>query len=90
MIYACDTSKSFVISSFEGGALPYEKWCGRKPSLEHLSPFDTVGYARRGKRAHKLAPKGEQCTMLGIAHSHPRGEVQIIKTGEIVHRQNVS
>ena len=90
--YACDMSNMCVTSSLEGGTSPYEKWYGRKPSLQHLQPFGTVGYARKGKRAHKLAPRGEQCVMLGIAHNHPRDTVKVlvIQTGQIVNRQNVS
>ena len=90
--YACDMSNMCVTSSLEGGTSPYETWYGRKPSLQHLQPFGTVGYARKGKRAHKLAPRGEQCVMLGIAHNHPRDTVKIlvVQTGQIVSRQNVS
>ena len=76
--YACDMSNMCVASSFEGGTSPYEKWYGRKPSLQHLEPFGTVGYARKGTRAHKLAPRGEQCVMLGIAHNHPRDTVKVL------------
>ena len=74
----CDMSNMCVASSLEGVPSPYEKWYGRKPSLQHLEPFGTVGYARKGKRAHKLAPRGEQCVMLGIAHSHPRDTVKVL------------
>ena len=59
--YAGDMSNMCVSSSLEAGTSPYEKWYGRKPSLQHLQPFGTVGYARKRKRAHKLAPRGEQC-----------------------------
>ncbi|CAN0335182.1 unnamed protein product, partial [Ascophyllum nodosum] len=90
--YACDMSNMCVTSSLEGGTSPYEKWYGRKPSLQHLQPSGTVGYARKRKRAHKLAPRGEQCVMLGIAHNHPRDTVKVlvVQTGQIVTRQNVS
>ena len=89
--YACDMSNMCLTSSLEGGTSPYEKWYGRKPSLQHLQPFGTVGYARKGKRAQKLAPRGEQCVMLGIAHNHPcdTGKVPVVQTGQIVNRQNV-
>ena len=43
--YACDMSNMCVTSSFEGGTSPYAKLYGKKPSLEHLQPFGTVGYA---------------------------------------------
>ena len=76
--YACDMSNMCVTSSLESDTSPYEKWYGRKPSLQHLQqPFGTVGYARKGKRAHKLAPRGEQCVLLGIAHNHPRETVKV-------------
>ena len=90
--HACDMSNMCVTSSREGGTSPYEKWYGKKPSLQHLQPFGTVGYLRNGKRVHKLAPRGEQCVMLGIAHNHPRDTVKVlvVQTGQIVNRQNVS
>ena len=75
-----------------GAPMPYEKRYGRKPCLQHLQPFGTVGYAQKGKKAHQLAPRGEQCVMLGIAHNHPRDTVKVLvdQTGQIVNRQNVS
>ena len=91
--YACDMSNMCVASSLEGNTSPYEKWYGSKPSLQHLKqPFGTVGYARKGKRAHKLAPKGEQCVLLGNAHNHPLETVKVlaVQTGQIVNRQNIS
>ena len=90
--YACDMPNMCVTSSIESCASPYDKWYSRKPSLQHLRPFGTVGYARKWKRAHKLAPRGEQCVMLGIAHNHARGTVKVlvVQTGQIVNRQNVS
>ena len=92
MNYACDMSNMCVTSSLGGDTSPYEKWYGEKPSLQHVRPFGTVGYARGGKRAHKLAPKGEKCIMLGLAHNHPRDTVKvlIVRSGEVVHRQNIS
>ena len=89
--YACDMSNMCVASSLEGDTSPYEKWYGSKPSLQHLNqPFGPVGYARKGKGAHKLAPRGEQCVLLGNAHNHPREtvEVLVVQTGQIVNRQN--
>ena len=90
--HACDMSNMCVTSSLEGGTSPYEKWYGRKPSLQYLQPFGTVEYVRKGKRAHKLAPRGEQCVMLGIAHNHPRDTVKVLvfQTGQIVNRQTIS
>ncbi|CAN0440914.1 unnamed protein product, partial [Ascophyllum nodosum] len=67
--YAYNRSNMCVTSSLEGGTSPYDKWYGRKPSLQHLQPFGTVGDARKEKIAHKLAPRGEQCVMLGTAHN---------------------
>ena len=89
--YACDMTNMCVTSSLEGGTSPYEKWYGRKQSLQHLQPFGTVGYARKGERAHRLAPRREQCVMLGIAHIHSRNTVKVlvVQTGQIVNRQNV-
>ena len=88
--YDCDMSNMCVTSSLEGGTSPYEKWYGRKLSLQHLQLFGTVGYARKEKRAHELAPRREQCVMLGIEHSYPRDTVKVlvVQTGQIVNRQN--
>ena len=90
--YACDMTNMCVTSSLEGGTSPYEKWYSRKTFLQHLQLFGTVGYARKGKRAHRLASRREQCVMLGIAHNHPRNtlKVLVVQTGQIVNRQNVS
>ena len=90
--YACDMYNICVTPSLEGGTSPYEKWYGRKPSLQHLQQFGTVGYARKGKRAYKLAPRGEQCVMLSIAHNHPRDTVKVlvVQTGQLLNRRNIS
>ena len=90
--HACDMSNMCVTSSLEGGTSPYEKWYGRQPSLQHLQPFGTVRYARKGKSAHKLAPRGEQCIVLGIAHNHPRDTVKVLvaQAGQILNRKTVS
>ena len=82
----------FVTSSLEGGTSPYEKWYGRKPSLQHLQPFGTVGNVRKGKRALKLELRGEQCVMLGIGQNHLRDTVNvlIVQTLQIVNRQSIS
>lgn len=74
---------------FKGGTSPYEKRHRKKPYLQHARPFGTVGYARRGKRAHELAPKGETIIMLGLAHNYPRDTVMmlIVGSGEVVHSQ---
>ena len=91
--YACDMSNMCVASSLEADTSPYEKWYGSKPSLQHLEqPFGTVGYALKGKRAHKLAPRGEQCVLLGNAYNHPREMVKVlvVQTGQTVNRQNIS
>ena len=87
--YACDMSNMCVPSSLEGGTSPCEKWYGRKPSLQPFQPFGTVGHARKEKRAYKLAPRGEQCVMLDIAHNHPRDTVKVlvVQTGQIVNRE---
>ena len=91
--YACDMSNMYVTSSLEGGTLPIDKWYGRNPSLQHLKqPFGSVGHARKWKRAHKLAPREEQCVMLGIAHNHPRDTVNVLiaQTGQMMNRQKAS
>lgn len=60
----------------------------QKAFLYHIRLFGTVGYARRGERAHQLAPEGETCIMLGLPHNHPRDTVKvfIVRSGEVVHR----
>ena len=73
-------------------SLAYEKWYGSKPSLQHLQSFDTVGYARKGTRAHKLKPRGERCVMLGIVYNHPRdkAKVLVVQAEQIMNRRNIS
>ena len=90
--HACDMSNMCVTSSLEGSTSPYEKWYGRNPYLQHLQPFGTAGYAQKEKRARKLAPRGLQCAMLGITHTHSRDtvKVQVVETWQLGNRQNVS
>ncbi|CAN0470711.1 unnamed protein product [Ascophyllum nodosum] len=90
--HTCDMSNMYVTSSLKGGTSPYEKWYGRNPSLQHLQPFGTVSYAQKGKRAQKLAPRGEQCVMLDIAHNYPRDTVKVlvVQTEQMLNRKNVS
>ena len=47
---------------------------------------------RMPTREHKLAPRGQKCIMMGIAHNHPSGTVKVrnVRTGQLVHRQDVS
>ena len=45
--HAWDMSYMCVTSPLEGNTSPYEKWYGRKLSLQHLQPFGTVGYSQK-------------------------------------------
>ena len=64
----------------------------RPPPPNLLHPFGTVGYLRRMKKEHELAPSGEKYLMMGIAQNHPRSTVRVlnVNTGETAIRQNVS
>ena len=57
-----------------------------------LHPFGTVGYLKRIKRKHDLAPRGEKCLMMGIAQNYPSSTFRVLNVnkGEIAIRQNVS
>ena len=91
MSFACDMTNMSATTSLEKGVSPYEMWYGRKPVLQHLQPFGTVGYMRQPKRAHKLEPCGVQCIMVGIADNHPSDTVRVrdLETGKFVNRQGV-
>ena len=74
------------------GITPYQMWYRKSPPMNLLHPFGTVGYLRRIKRGHKLAPHGKTCLIMGIAQNYPRSTFRVLKsnTGEIAIRKNVS
>ena len=86
--YSTDMKNMCATAFNENGITPYHMWYSRSPSLNLLYPFGTVGYLRRMKREHMLAPRGEKCLMMGIAQNHPRSIFRVInvKTGEIAIR----
>ena len=81
-----------VTTSSANGITPYQMWYSRSPPLNLLQPFGTVGYLRRMKREHKLAPRGETCLMICIPQSHPKRIFRVlnVNTGEILIHQSVS
>ena len=48
------------------GIMPYQMWYRKSPPMYLLNPFDTVGYLRRIKRGHKLAPHGKARLIMGV------------------------
>ena len=98
MAYACDMSNKCVTDSLDHDKTPYEMWHGRPPAFDTLLPFDTVGYRRVEKPAHKLASRGAKCILLGTAGPHdvnehrPRGTFRVrdLTTGAIIWRQAVT
>ena len=92
MAYACDMPNKFLTDSLDHDKTPYEIWHGRPPAFDTLLPFDTVGYQRVEKPAHKLASREAKCIILGIAGLHdvndhrPRGTfcVRDLTTGAII------
>ncbi|CAN0252914.1 unnamed protein product, partial [Ascophyllum nodosum] len=44
MLFACGVTNKSVTTSTDGGKSPYELWCGKFPSADHLRPFGAVGY----------------------------------------------
>ena len=92
MSMACDMSNVSATTANGSGVLPFEKWHEAWCSLDGIQPFGTVGYVRLGARGHKLAPWGENCIMLGMAHNHPSG-TEILRNpraGEIVCWQGMT
>ncbi|CAM9469911.1 unnamed protein product [Ascophyllum nodosum] len=72
MNHACEMSNRCTTTSLSPDVSPYELWVGHRPTFDHLIPFGTVGYLRRPKPEHKLAPRGAKCIMLGIDTNYPR------------------
>ena len=65
MNYACEMSNRCTTTSLNPGVSAYELWVRHRPTFDHLILFGTVGYLRRPKPEHKLAPLGAKCIMLG-------------------------
>ena len=91
MNYACEMSNSCTTTSLNPGVSPYELWVGHRPMLDHIIPFGTVGYLRRSKPEHKLAPRGAKCIMLGIDSKYPRRTFRVrdLTTGQVIMRQAI-
>ena len=79
-------------TSNANGITPDQMWYSKSPPLNLLHPFGMVSYFIRMKREHKLAPRGEQCLMMGIAQNYPSSTFRVLNVniGEIAIRQNVS
>ena len=91
MLFACDVTNQSVTTSTDGGKSLYELWFGKFPTVDNLRPFGAVGYARRGVREHKMAPKAEKCVFIGIPRNFSTGTVSVllVRTINIVKRQAV-
>ena len=44
---------------------PYEKWSGRKPSIEHLQVFGSVVHVKTTKRVNKLEDRSNVLVFIG-------------------------
>ncbi|CAM9129442.1 unnamed protein product, partial [Ascophyllum nodosum] len=66
-----------------------EPWVGHRPTSDYLIPFGTVGYLRRPKPEHKLAPRGVKYIMLSIDTNYSRRtfHVRDLTTGQVTMRQ---
>ena len=91
MLFACDVTNKSVTTSTGGDKSLYELWFGKFPTADDLRPFGAVGYARRGVREHKMAPKAEKCVFMGIPRNFPTDTVSVLLVRKImiVERQAV-
>ena len=91
MNYACEMSNRCTTTSLNPGVSPYELWVGHRPTFDHLIPFGTVGYLRRPKPEHKLAPRGVKCFMLGTDTNCPwrTFRVRDLTTGQVTTRPTI-
>ena len=71
--------------------LPIQIWVGHRPTFDYIIPFATVGYMRRPKPVHQLAPRGAKCIMFGIDTNYPRRTFRIrdLTTGQVIIRQTI-
>ena len=98
MADACDKSNKCVTDSLDHDKTPYKMWHGRAPAFDTLLPFDTVGYRRVEKPAHKLASRGAKRILLGTTGPHDVKDhrhhgtfrVRDFTTGAIIWRQAVT
>ena len=89
--YACNMSNRCTTTSLNLGVSPYELWVGHRPTFDHPIPFGTVGYLRRPKHEHTLAPCGANCIMLGIDSNYPRRTFRVRNptTGQVTMRRSI-
>ena len=91
MNYACEMSNRCTTTSLNPGVPPCELWVRHQPTLDHLILFGTVGYLRRPKPEHKLAPRRTKCIMLGIDTNYPLRTFRVrdVTTGQVIMRQAI-
>ena len=91
MNYACEMSNRCTTTSFNPGVSPCELCVGHGPTFDHLIPFGTIGYLRRPKPEHMLAPRGAKCIMPGTDTTYPRRTflVRDLTTGQVIMRQAI-
>ena len=92
MSFATDISSRNMTTSIAGGGMPYGLWYGNPITVKCLQPFGTTRYMRKTTPEHKMAPREENCIMMGSAHNDPNGTVRelTVRTGEVVCRQHIS
>ena len=47
------------------GETPYEKWCGRKPSVDHLRVFGSVVHVKTTRKISKLEDRSTVMILIG-------------------------
>ena len=56
---------------------PYELWTGKKPDLNNLQPWGSIGYVHNTSHRHgKLGPRGKKCIFIRYSE-HSKGYVLI-------------
>lgn len=77
MCFSADVYNRFILTDKKSKISRYEKWSGFNPEINDNQAFGTVGYMRPLGKTHKLEVHGKRYIMLGLAHNHLRGTVQV-------------
>ena len=89
--YAWEMSNRCSTTSRNPVVSPYKLWVGHRLTFDHLIPFETVGYLRRPKPEHKVAPRGAKCIMLGIDTNNLRRTFRVrdLTTDQVIMRRAI-
>ncbi|CAN0497371.1 unnamed protein product, partial [Discosporangium mesarthrocarpum] len=77
-------------TSSNNGKSPYLRLHGEADPMYNIPPFGTPGFYQADP-AHKLAPRGRGCIMLGVATDKPRGTFRVldITTNQFLLRNSI-